>query len=258
MYDVAMAHRAAIVGAALSLTLALPSTADAARPRPVPQKVAAKFNLADPWYANYREFRGIPVVGSVGVEDRTLTLARRTTARVLATVPRETIRRLRLANFRIVVVARDESMSDIPGASVRLGKEADTRYWGGFGATRDWPICVATEANLADRSGDENILVYSLAISIAELALEPEGPSFSRNLNAAYANAIRTGLWPNTYARAGLKSYWGEGVQSYFNSNREGPRAGDGIHGRINTRRELSAHDPKLYRLIEEVFGPGG
>ncbi|KTE19403.1 hypothetical protein ATE67_15605 [Sphingopyxis sp. H050] len=26
----------------------------------------------------------------------------------------------------------------------------------------------------------------------------------------------------------------------------------------LNTRRELSAHDPKLYRLIEDVFGPGG
>lgn len=108
------------------------------------------------------------------------------------------------------------------------------------------------------REGSKPALLLEMLQRKAELALKPESRSFSRDLDAAYANAVKNGLWSNTYARANGKSHWAEGVQSYFNANREGPRAGDGIPRRINTRRELSAHDPKLYRLIEDVFGPGG
>ena len=77
------------------------------------------------------------------------------------------------------------------------------------------------------------------------------------NHESAYSNALKRGPWTNTYARAGRQSYWAEGVQSDFKAIREGPCEGEGIHGHVNSRRELSAHDPKLYCLIEEAFGPG-
>lgn len=247
-------------GLALSVAVSIATiapTATAAGTQAVPAAVAERYALIDPWYAKYSEARGIPVVGSAGVDDRTLLLARRTVARVLATVPRDTIRRLRQADFRIAIVARGEPISAVPGARDRLGANADALYWGGFGAICNWPLAVATEANLADRAGEENILVYSLAVSIAELALKPGDRSFGPALDRAYRNAQRRNLWANSYARANSASYWAEGVQSYFNANREGVRGGDGVHGRVNTRRELRAHDPMLYRLIEEEFGPG-
>lgn len=241
---------------AVSIAATVPD-ASAAEARAIPTSIAQQYGLTDPWYAKYSEVRGIPVVGSAGVDDRTLVLARRTVARVLATTPRDTIRRLRQADFRIAIIARGERIGAIPGARDRLGPDSDNLYWGGFGATRDWPLAVATEANLADLAGEENILVYSLAVSIAELALRPGNRSFAPALDRAYAHALDKGLWANSYARANATSYWAEGVQSYFDANREGSRGGDGVHGRVSTRRELRAHDPVLYRLIEEEFGPG-
>lgn len=250
-----MEYRSVLWAAATLLGMGLPMLAHPAEARRIPVAAAEKYQLTDPWYAKYSEVRGIPVVGSARVDDRTLERARRTVARVLATVPRDTVRQLRQANFHIAVIARGEPISAVPGARDRLGPDADSRYWGGFGATRDWPLCVATEANLADRAGEENLLVYSLAISIAELALRPGRRSFTPTLDEAYAHAAKKSLWVNTYAGASATSYWAEGVQSYFNANRAGSRGGDGIHGRINTRRELRAYDPWLYRLIAEEFG---
>ena len=252
-----MECRSVLWAAVALFGMALPSLAHSVDVRRIPVAAAEKYQLTDPWYAKYSEVRGIPVVGSAGVDDRTLGLARRTVARVLATVPHDTVRQLRQANFRIAVIARGETISAVPGARDRLGPDADRLYWGGFGATRHWPLCVATEANLADRVGEENLLVYGLATSIAELALQPGNPSFAPTLDKAYAHAMKNRLWANSYAGANTDSYWAEGVQSYFDANREGSRGGDGIHGRINTRRELRAHDPRLYRLIADEFGPG-
>lgn len=248
--------RRLILLAAIAIAAPAPA-AFAASAQAIPVAVVQRYALTDPWYAKYSEVRGIPVVGSAAVDDRTLRVARQTIARVLATTPRETVRRLRKANFHVAVIARNERIGAIPEARDRLGPDSDRLYWGGFGATLHWPLAVATEANLADQAGEENLLIYSLAGSIAELALKPGNRSFAPALDRAYVHALEKGLWPNSYARANSASYWAEGVQSYFDANREGSQAGDGIHGRVNTRRELRAHDPLLYRLIEEAFGPG-
>ncbi len=44
--------------------------------------------------------------------------------------------------------------------------------------------------------------------------------------------------------------YWAEGVQSYFDADRE---SGPGHNG-VNTREELERYDPDLARLVAEVF----
>ncbi|MEC7400997.1 MAG: hypothetical protein VX821_03290, partial [Verrucomicrobiota bacterium] len=45
--------------------------------------------------------------------------------------------------------------------------------------------------------------------------------------------------------------YWAECVQSWFDTNREN----DNDHGRINTREELIANDPRITRLIRRYLG---
>ena len=47
--------------------------------------------------------------------------------------------------------------------------------------------------------------------------------------------------------------YWAEGVQSWFDTNREN----DGSHNHVNTRGELKEYDPDLAKLVEEVHGDG-
>ena len=64
---------------------------------------------------------------------------------------------------------------------------------------------------------------------------------------------MKRGLWRNTYAATNYKEYWAEGVQSWFNVNKEVLRV-DGIHNDINTRRELIKYDPELAKLISKWF----
>lgn len=211
--------------------------------------------LDNNWYAQRSAVRDIPVIGSANVAPATMRRARMTVRRFLAKAPPSLVRDLWRSGFAVVVIARGETVSDVPAVGDRFGPDGDARYWGGFGATPALPIAVATEANLMDGTDGENLLVYALAGSLAELVLKPKRQSFARELQAAYDGALAAGRWNQTYARATPDTYWAEGVQSWFGANRVGPRGGDGVHGRVNSARALRAYDPALYRLIDRMFG---
>ncbi len=53
------------------------------------------------------------------------------------------------------------------------------------------------------------------------------------------------------YASVNHHEYFAEGVQSWFDDNREN----DHDHNHVNTRAELIEHDPQLAELCREVFG---
>jgi len=61
------------------------------------------------------------------------------------------------------------------------------------------------------------------------------------------------GLWTDTYAMENPQEYWGEGVQSYYNTNLESATA-NGVHGPTDKRDELEEYDPMLYSLVEELL----
>jgi hypothetical protein len=58
-------------------------------------------------------------------------------------------------------------------------------------------------------------------------------------------------LWKDAYAASNKNEYWAEGVQSWFDTNREN----DNQHNHINTRAELKEYDTGLAALLKEVFG---
>ena len=62
---------------------------------------------------------------------------------------------------------------------------------------------------------------------------------------------MHEGLWETKYASTNHHEYWAEGVQSWFDNNRED----DHDHNHVNTRAELKEYDPRLAALCEEVFG---
>jgi len=70
-------------------------------------------------------------------------------------------------------------------------------------------------------------------------------------LEAAYDTALAAGLWTDTYAATGAEQYFAEGLQSWYDANREAAPP-DGLHNAINTRSELEAYDPELASLIAE------
>jgi hypothetical protein len=59
------------------------------------------------------------------------------------------------------------------------------------------------------------------------------------------------GLWRGKYAATNHYEYFAEGVQSWFDNNREN----DHDHNHVNTRAELIDYDPALAQFCEEVFG---
>jgi hypothetical protein len=135
------------------------------------------------------------------------------------------------------------------------------RYWDkrarGLGATPRRPAVSCGEENLLAYPGDpyakENILIHEFAHAVHEMALNEVDPTFDGRLKKAYDAAKGAGLWQGSYAATSRNEYWAEGVQSWFDCNRENDRA----HNHVNTRAELKEYDPALARLVAEVFGDG-
>jgi hypothetical protein len=66
-----------------------------------------------------------------------------------------------------------------------------------------------------------------------------------------YEQAMEKGLWRGKYASVNHHEYFAEGVQSWFDNNREN----DHDHNHVNSRSELIDYDPALATLCREVFG---
>ena len=111
------------------------------------------------------------------------------------------------------------------------------------------------EENLLCLRGDpystENIMIHEFAHAILEMGLGPLDPEFRGRVREAYRQAMEEGLWKEKYAASNDHEYWAEGVQSWFDTNREH----DHDHNHVNSREELQEYDPRLAALIAEAFG---
>ena len=104
-----------------------------------------------------------------------------------------------------------------------------SQYWDyrarGLGATFARPAVTCGEENLLGIKGDpyakENILIHEFAHALHQMALIQLNPNFQKRIEACYKNAITEKIWEGTYASTNENEYWAEGVQSWFNTNRE-------------------------------------
>lgn len=139
-----------------------------------------------------------------------------------------------------------------PGVSPRDYYDARAR---GMGGSETDPFCSCGEENLLGYPGDpystENILIHELAHNIHLRGLANVDPGFDARVKAAYDAAMKAGLWKGKYASVNHHEYFAEGVQSWFDDNREN----DHDHNHVNTRAELLEYDPGLAALCREVFG---
>ena len=96
-------------------------------------------------------------------------------------------------------------------------------------------------------------MIHEFAHAIHSMGLRTIDPTFEPRLRKVYEDAKAKGLWKNTYAISNISEYWAEGVQSWFDTNRQN----DSSHNHVDTRAELKSYDPALAKLVEEVFGDG-
>jgi len=178
--------------------------------------------------------------------------------------------------LRLVVVGEKEKPADIPElkrSKMPEGANASRTVR----CTSKLKIIACGQENLlaskSDPNTGESILIREFARAVHVLtALRPVDEEFEKRpdnrkgthqrgitridtrfddkLKKAHAKAMTKGLWKNTLAATSRVEYWAEGVQSWFDANREGGRG----HNQVNTRKELEAYDPDLAALIAEVF----
>ncbi len=243
---------AAIITAAV-ISRSGPSAVEALDVVPVPEDVRAEFQLAD-FYQKYIELSGLPVVGSEQLSDAALLEAAWIVRNVLA--EREDILEAMAGqHVRLAVMAWNEYTTDVPEHAHLEPAVFWDRRARGLGATPQAPAVSCAEENLLGHPGDpyatENILIHEFAHAIHMMGLNEVDPTFEPRLEAAWNAAREAGLWTGTYAITDPAEYWAEGVQSWFDDNREN----DSLHNHVNTRSELREYDPALADLVEGVFG---
>ena len=219
------------------------------------------------YYSKFVSANGYPIVASKSVDDRALLEAAYLVDLMLAKRPdvREAMIK---SGSRMSIIAWNEYTTDLPewkwlGDPTGDGREADgvtaVDFWDararGMGGSETDPYCSCGEENLLGYKGDpyeaECILIHEFAHNIHLRGMLNVDPAFDVRLKAAYQQAMSAGLWKGKYASVNHHEYFAEGVQSWFDNNRED----DHDHNHVNTRDELLEHDSDLAALCREVFG---
>jgi hypothetical protein len=218
-----------------------------------PAEVVQALNLS-PFYAKHVDVAGFSVVSSAKVADAALLEAAWLIRHELEGRD-DILQALAHNKVRFAVMARDEFTTTIPEHSTLR----PAQYWDkrarGVGASPERPAVSCGEENLLGYAGDpyatENILIHEFGHAIHLMGLNTVDPTFDSRLQKVFESALKHGLWKNTYAASNKEEYWAEGVQSWFDTNREN----DSQHNHVNTRAELKAYDPALSALLIEIFG---
>ncbi|MCH7224780.1 hypothetical protein [Haloferula sp. A504] len=216
------------------------------------------------FYTQVVRMRGFPIVASEKVNPYALKEAAYLADLMLAKRP-DVLEAMILSGARLCIMAHDEYTTDLP-EFVRMGAEpmhgfedfSGKDFWDararGTGGSRTDPYCTCGEENLLGYEGDpyaaENILIHEFAHNIHLRGLVNVDPTFDRRLKETYDKAMKAGLWKGKYAAVNHFEYFAEGVQSWFDDNREN----DHDHNHVNTRKELLEYDPALAAICREVF----
>lgn len=217
------------------------------------------------YYTQRASANGFPIVASERVNPYALKEAVYLVDLMLARRP-DVRKAMIQSGARLCIIAHNEFTTDHP-EFVWLGRRpmrsfpnlSGRDYWDararGLGGSQTDPFCSCAEENLLGYPGDpyaaENILIHEFAHNMHLRGLANVDPTFDPRLKDTYDAAMEQGLWKGKYASVNHHEYFAEGVQSWFDDNREY----DHDHNHVNTRVELIEYDPGLAAICREVFG---
>jgi hypothetical protein len=224
-----------------------------------------RFGGVPAFYTQTVSAGGFPIVASAKVNPYALKEAAYLIDMMLAKRPDVRTAMIK-SGARFCIIGHHEFTTDLP-EFVRFGEKphrdfpelSGKEYWDararGTGGSQTDPFCTCAEENLLGYPGDpyaaECIPIHEFAHCIHLRGLENVDPTFDPRLKAAYDAAMQAGLWKGAYASVNYHEYFAEGVQSWFDDNREN----DNEHNHVNTRAELLEYDPGLAAICREVFG---
>jgi len=219
-------------------------------PSPPPDVVRAYFKL-DPFYKQWINVDGLPVVGSARVNPYALKEAAWVFKKMTAHRP-DVLRAVVENKGFFAVMAYDEPASLIPGYAGHTG-----RAYGGNPA-----IC--GEESVLNYPGDpfggvmSTVMLHEFSHLLHLMGLSKMDPAFDNRLRATYNAAMQKGLWQGNYESTNWMEYWASGSATWFRGTEiEGEREKYFGTRNNNTRAELENYDPNFAALLMEVFGNG-
>ena len=225
-------------------------------PAPPPGIVRDFFDL-DPFYEQWINVGGLPVVTSAKVNPYALKEAAWLIEKMIGHRP-DVLRAMVGNKTRFSVIAHTEIITEIPEyrndapPSFLIYRE---RGWGGSGI-RQVTVSSSEEDILNYRGsrthGRYSVLIHEVAHGIHLFGFNTVDPTFDERLRDTYEAAMKKGLWNGTYASSDRKEYWAEGTQAWFH-----PNGGGSFDHFGDTRQALKMYDPRLARLLTEVYGDG-
>jgi len=248
-----------------------------ARQQPSVIPPPAKYGI-DPYYTKFTWAREFPIVGREASE-AALLKANDTVRKVFA-YRHDILKALIDDDVKLVVLGRDESISDLPecraagegvapGARVldyrpqlKLLVVGEEIVLGDPGSSQrgDYPVihvfakavCQVTGTRSVDPNWDNR----GRSVQQYELRVKRLDVEFAERLQALYNEAMSRGLWKGTSAARGPGDYWAKGVAAYFDA--AGDEKPADAANPILTRDALNAYDPGLFGLVDETMAYTG
>ena len=222
-------------------------------PEPIPPPAVVRdFYELDPYYEQWINVGGLPVIASAKVNPYALKEAAWLILKMIGHRP-DVLRAMVKNKARFSVIPYTEIITEIP--EYRSDPRPDflvfrERGWGG---TEGGTISTSEEDILNYRGSFAiryEALIHELAHGIHLLGFKTLDPTFDKRLQITYEASMKKGLWPGTYASRDRREYWAEATHAWFHPNGTGSFDSFG-----DTRQALKQYDPGLATLLAEVYG---
>ena len=208
-------------------------------------------DAARQFYKKYIDVKGMPVVAAAEVADLALQRTYEIVTHMLAGRP-DVLEAMVDRGMYLVIIGKDQVYTDLPeNRNARNPDYLNERVRG----TGGLPTSFGEENLLSlpiDRYDDESIAVHEFCHTI-DSTLRRIDPTWRKRKDAVYRNAVKKGLYKDTYAIGNSAEYWAEIAQAYFDCN----RINNWNHGPIGRREQLKIYDPEGYELVRSTFNLG-
>lgn len=189
---------------------------------------------------------GIDLVGGPAVSAEAFAAARKTIETMFA--GNDLITPLVEEGVYVIIAESGQGVLDLPEFAC-LEQQYGARFFErvcGIADRADYPVATVNEDDLVGRRsgpcGGLNILFHELGHVIQNWSL---GPADWFDVKQFYQEAIAAGTYRGTYAATNPDEYFAEATQAYFLRTSY----------RLD-RAAIERRDPKLYDLLERVYGP--
>lgn len=225
-----------------------------------PSGVPEGKNIPD-FYKKYLAVDGLYIVSSDKVRNEALLKAYEVVSLMLAKRP-DVKQQMVKRGCHVMILGEHEEVCDLPEYAHICNTPENIAFWNkrarGFGGAPEDELSASFgEENVLALPGDrykgESIMVHEFAHLIHTIGIVGIEPDFNNRLEACRQNAIKNGLWKDTYCISNKEEYFAECVQSFFNCNQYVEKA-NGVHNSVNRRTKLKAYDPQMYNLLKEYF----